>query len=276
MAIATDILVQSVREGDPDRYLSTLYAPPEHRDALTALYAFNIEIASVRDKIAEALPGEVRLQWWRDALGNREGGGHPVAAALIETIGQYRLPAHTFDRMIEARIFDLYDDPMPDRASLEGYCGETASALIQLASLVLDPERAPAFADAAGHAGCAQAMAGLLRSLPIHRRRGQCYIPQDLLTAAGADRETLLQGKDEEAAARAVMAMVALGRDHYARFLEAADGLPASLKPAYLPAFLSRNYLDRVAQHPADALEKVAGISPIKRHWRMLMLAARG
>ena len=44
-----------------------------------------------------------------------------------------------FDDYLEARIFDLYDDPMPGRAELEGYCGETASALIQLAALVLDP-----------------------------------------------------------------------------------------------------------------------------------------
>ncbi|UUP19330.1 phytoene/squalene synthase family protein [Nitratireductor thuwali] len=276
MASATDILVQTVRGGDPDRYLSTLYAPREHRDALTALYAFNIEIASVRDKIAEALPGEVRLQWWRDALRNREGGGHPVASALIDAIERHGLPAHTFDSMIDARIFDLYDDPMPDRVSLEGYCGETASALIQLAGLVLDPERAPAFADAAGHAGCAQAIAGLLRSLPIHRRRGQCYIPQDVLAAAGTDREAFLEGEDKDAAVRAVMAMTALGRDHYGRFLDAAEGLPASLRPAYLPALLSRDYLARVARRPADALDKVVGISPVRRHWRMFMSATRG
>ena len=45
--------------------------------------------------------------------------------------------------MLDARIFDLYDDPMPSTQRLEGYCGETASALIQLAAMVLDPQQAP-------------------------------------------------------------------------------------------------------------------------------------
>ena len=41
----------------------------------------------VRDRIREALPGEIRLQWWRDVLeGRSAGGGHPVAAALLDAI----------------------------------------------------------------------------------------------------------------------------------------------------------------------------------------------
>ncbi len=35
-----------VREADRDRYLATLFAPAEHRDALFALYAFNVEIVA--------------------------------------------------------------------------------------------------------------------------------------------------------------------------------------------------------------------------------------
>ncbi|MCA1416988.1 squalene/phytoene synthase family protein, partial [Bradyrhizobium sp. NBAIM20] len=131
--------------------------------------------------------------WWRDLIeGNPHGDSqsHPVASALLETIERYRLPRPVLSDMIEARIFDLYDDPFEDRNALEGYAGETASALIQLASLVLSPEEAAASAEAAGHAGVAQAMAGMLLLMPLHRRRGQVYIPADMLSAAGLDRET--------------------------------------------------------------------------------------
>ena len=48
---------------------------------------------------------------------------------------------------LDARIFDLYDDPMPTRNDLEGYSGETASALIQLAAIVLDPRARPRVAE---------------------------------------------------------------------------------------------------------------------------------
>ena len=57
-----------VREHDRDRYLATLFAPAETRDALFALYAFAAEIGRVRDVAREPMPGEIRLQWWRDAI----------------------------------------------------------------------------------------------------------------------------------------------------------------------------------------------------------------
>ncbi|MBW7947531.1 MAG: squalene/phytoene synthase family protein, partial [Sphingomonadaceae bacterium] len=141
MAEAGDIDGPALRRSDPDRYLSTLYAPLPLRGTLDVLYRFNAEIASIRDRIREPLPGEVRIQWWRDVLaaGRAAAGGYPLAEALHDVIGRHTLPLDAFDRYLEARIFDLYDDPMPSRADLEGYCGETASAVIQLAALMLEP-----------------------------------------------------------------------------------------------------------------------------------------
>ena len=121
-----------VREGDPDRYWASLFAPADKRPHLNALYAFNFEIARVREAVREALVGEIRLQWWRDALQGEARGdvkANPVAAALDDTIVKFRLPRHALVTLIDARIFDLYDDPMPSLNDLEGYCGETASAL---------------------------------------------------------------------------------------------------------------------------------------------------
>ena len=129
-----------VRSADPDRYVATLYAPAERRRDLFALYGFNAEIASVRERVREPMAGEIRLQWWRDAIVAPVGTmtGNPVVDELRRAIHAGDLPPKAFDDMLAARIFDLYDDPMPDRTTLEGYCGETASALIQLASLILD------------------------------------------------------------------------------------------------------------------------------------------
>ena len=62
-----------VREADKDRFVATLFAPQKYRRALHALYAFNVEIARVREVAREPMPGEIRLQWWRDAFA---GAGH--------------------------------------------------------------------------------------------------------------------------------------------------------------------------------------------------------
>ena len=278
MAGDPDIGGPALRRSDPDRYLSTLYAPQAVRADLEALYLFNAEIASIRDRIREPLPGEVRIQWWRDALAGGEAvaAGHPLAAALGAAIARHGLPLDAFDRYLEARIFDLYDDPMPSRADLEGYCGETASALIQLSALMLDAEAAPAFAAAAGHAGCAQAIAGLVRLMPLTRARGQCYVPADILAAVGASRADIVEAKDGAAAARALGAFIELGREHAARFEAEAKGMPATLRPAFLPAALAPAYLARAAGAGADPLRQVTDLSPVRRHWTLLRRAARG
>lgn len=270
------IVMDAVRAADHDRYLTALYAPADKRDALLSLYAFNAEIASVRDRVREALPGEVRLQWWRDviAAGGEAGAGHPTAEALNATIAGFGLPKPAFENMLEARIFDLYDDPMPSRTDLEGYCGETAAALIQLAAMVLDPVEAPRFAELAGRAGCAQAMTGLLLLLPLHRKRGQCFIPADLLAAAGSSPEEFVAGDGGPGAQRAVSAMMALAREHLSAFEQGAARLPVSLRPAFLPLSLSRDYLARMER--GSPLEGVARLSALRRHWLLLRRASKG
>lgn len=278
MADTANIVMDAVRASDHDRYLSALYAPADKRDALFSLYAFNAEIASVRDRIHEPLPGEVRLQWWRDVIAaeNDAETGHPIADALRATISANRLPKTAFDNMLEARIFDLYDDPMPSRTDLEGYCGETAAALIQLAAMMLDPQEAPRFADLAGRAGCAQAITGLLLLLPLHRRRGQCFVPADILAAAGSSSEEFVIGEGGPGAQRAVAAMIALARDHLGAFERGAPALPASLRPAFLPLALTRAYLGRMEKTEQSPLGGAAKLSTLRKHWLLLRHASRG
>ena len=267
-----------LRDTDRDRYLACLLAPEDKRGPLAALYAFHAEIARVRDIVRDALPGEIRLQWWREVLeGERrsEAMANPLAAALLACVETYRLPVAVLTNMIEARIFDLYDDPMESRAALEGYAGETASALIQLASLVLDPANAPKSANAAGHAGVAQTVAGILLMLPIHRRRGQVYIPADLLSATGLSREALLEASDRPAAARAVEAFVGLGREHLAK-ARAAGGISPGNLPAFLPVALVEPVLARAARAGADALDHSLQPAQWRRQWWMWRALRRG
>ncbi|MDQ6432941.1 phytoene/squalene synthase family protein [Mesorhizobium sp. LHD-90] len=273
------LVAERVRDADYDRYLSVLYAPPDRREALLSLYAFNAEIAGIRDKVREALPGEVRLQWWRDVIAGHAAGaatGHPLADALIHTIDRHNLPIAAFDNYLEARIFGLYDDPMPSRTDLEGYCGETAGALIQLAAMVLDANAAPDFAALAGHAGCAQAITGILRLLPLHRARGQCYVPRDILAAAGTTPEEFIAAGAGAAAERAVAAMIALAQEHLSAFVVRAGALPETLRPAFLPLALVPVHLAVLSRDPKKAIAHTGNVPAWKRHWSLLRTASRG
>jgi phytoene synthase len=204
---------QLVRAGDKDRFIATLFAPAETRGALFALYAFNLEVARIADLVREPMAGEIRLQWWRDVLNGERAGeavAHPVAKALLETMARHALPAASLLRLVEARAFDLYDDPMPDVAALEAYLAATSSALIALAGRVLVGDH-PAIAEAARPAGLAYGFAGLSRT------------KRDLGFADLATR-----------AAEQLVAFDAL-----------LSGLPASAAPAFLPVALVHGDLAR-------------------------------
>ncbi|MEH6720828.1 MAG: phytoene/squalene synthase family protein [Aurantimonas endophytica] len=260
---------------DRDRALSLAFAPAAAKDDLAALYAFNYEVARVREQVSQPLPGEIRLQWWRDTIEGAspgEAAANPVAAALLETIERHQLPRDAFDRMLEARIFDLYDDPMPSRDAFEAYAGETASTLIMLAGLVLSRGEAGEVADAAGHAGVAQLVAGTLLLLPLHRARQQVFLPADMLQAAGCTPEELLRA-DAGPATRAVSAMVALGREHLVAFHRHAAAMPHAIRPAFLPATLAGRYLDRVEAAGSSVLDRPVTIAAPRKsfdYWRWM------
>lgn len=264
------ICLNMLRDLDRDRYLACLLSPEDKRPALAALYAFNAEIARIRDAVREPLPGEVRMQWWRDLLeGNAHGDSqaNPVAAGLMDCVEKYRLPRPTLVNLLEARIFDLYDDPFENRNALEGYAGETASAIIQLASLILDPQAASGSADAAGHAGVAQAMAGMMLLAPLHRRRGQVYIPVDILSATGLDRETFLACEDKDRIAAAIDIFCAIALDHLGHARKTK--VDAACFPAFLPVAMTETVLKKAKKAGASLFEAEIQPSLVRRQWLM-------
>lgn len=264
--------LSGLRESDRDRYLACLLSPKDKQGPLSALYAFNAEIARIRDAVREPLAGEIRLQWWRDLLDGKAAGDsarHPLGAALLKTIREHALPVSVFQNMIDARVFDLYDDPMDSRASLEGYSGETASALIQLASLVLDPAHASASAEAAGHAGVAQTIAGLLLLLPLHCRRGQVYVPAEILAATGLDRERFLQGEDRASIGHAVRAFAGLGRDHLAKARALSGYISRANRTAYLTVAMVEPVLTLAEKAGGDLFDRSIQPSQWRRQWWM-------
>lgn len=273
-----DTCLALLREGDRDRYLCALLTPKSQRGAITALYAFNMEIARIRDIVTEPMMGEVRLQWWNDVIANPSDGaasGHPVAMALLKAIEDYDLPRETLINMIEARQFDLYDDPMPDRNTFEGYAGETASALIQLCVRVLAGGGGGGTADAAGHAGVAQLIAGSLLLLPLHRSRGQLYVPADIVKSAGLDREEFLAGRQTTSINQALSAFVALGREHLRKAREASGQIASDCFGAFLPVALVGPVLDRAEKSGAALLEAPLVIPQWRRQIRLWNAARR-
>jgi phytoene synthase len=241
---------------DPDRYFATLILPDEHRSAIQALYAFGADVAAIRDRVTQPSPGEIRLQWWADALqnvGHGEIRQNPLAAELLDAVAKYRLPTGPLIRLIAARRFDLYDDKMPDIATFEGYAGETVSVLYQLAAMILNGGEPVETGDAAGHLGVAHALAGHLAAFGYNASKGRLILPWAVFAANGVHEQEIFEGRLSEGLLAALAQIHDLACDHLRKAQPAIAALPRPLRPAFamialLPSRLSR--LERGAESP--------------------------
>ena len=267
-----------VRAADKDRYLASLFAPDAARQHLHALYAFASEIARVRDAAREPLPGEIRLQWWRDVVNGVARGevaASPVAAALLDTVARCVLPAERLIALVDAHAFDLYDDAMSSVADLDAYAEHTCGTLFALAAQILGgTDGAGAIAAAAAPAGIAYGVAQRLRTFPRDLARRQLFVPLDLLRQSGATREEI-EARQNAAGLRGALAAL---RDHaraaYARFQAVASDIPDSCAPAFLVAALAPPLLARLDAAAADPFASVQ-VPQWRRQWALWRAAHR-
>jgi phytoene synthase len=269
----------ALRDLDFERHVASLFAPAPVREAVATLAAHHAELARIPFLVSEPLPGEIRLQWWRDVLAGERAGEaavHPVAGPLLAAVKAHAIPLRPLDMMAEARIFDLYNDPMPDTAALEGWIGETHAALIQCQALVLDAKAALSAGEACGHAGMVTGLAALLRALPFHMARGRWFIPADMIAATGTNRDALADPASTDARARVIALLCTKARGHGASFRSAVAALPRTLRPAFLPVAAAEASLGIAEARGAAVFAEGCAVSPLKAQWRIAKAALAG
>lgn len=266
------VCADEVRAHDFARYATTLFVAPERRRPLLALYAFAIEIARVRDHISQPLPGEIRLQWWSDALAGRaegEAGGNPIASELFEAIAACGLPVARLEALIEAHRFDLYDDPMPSILALEDYCDATAGTLYDLAAGILG-HRSETITHLARHAGVAHGIVTVLMRLGVHAARRQLYLPEDVLHEHGVQADDIFAGQATPALFAVIDHVAGEGRGHLASAARLLAEVPRDVRPAFLHLPLLHRALDRIGRRGYDPFRPVppSRLSVLWQVWR--------
>ena len=269
---------EQVRRHDPDRYLLTLLAPREARPALFSVYAFNIEIAKIRESVSETLLGEIRLQWWRDtldALFEGERREHAVARPLGDAVRRHGLPRLHFDRLIAGRALDL-DGRVPDTLKdLLCYAEATSAPLVHIALAIMGVQgEAPV--NAGTHAGIAWALCGLIRAIPAHHAAGRQYLPQALCEKYGIAPSDTAATAGCEALAAIVCEIAETAEHEIGMAREAASLVPRTAVPALLPATFAASCVRRFRRagfNPYD--RRVAEVPPMIA-WRLALQRAIG
>jgi len=243
-----------VRTHDFTRYAATLFVPAAQRRGLLAIYAFNAEISRVREQVSQPLAGEMRLQWWTDMLaGAGHGGveGNPVAAELLRAIRDFRLPVEPLSRLVEEHQFDLYNDPMPSMAALEGYVDATSSALFSLAARVA-ARPSEEIDHLARHAGLAQGIVAVIAALPRDAARRQLFVPLQLLESDGSGMEEVFSGQQTPGLRVAIDQLAGEADSHLKTALSLLAGVAPEARPVFLPLAVARRDLKRMSRADSD------------------------
>jgi phytoene synthase len=261
-----------VRRHDRDRYQTALFAPAARREALFALYAFNYEIARVRESVTQPMLGQIRLQWWRENIAAAFEGGpvrlHPVAQELTAWIRELPLTRDHFHRLIDAREADLDDQPPPSLAVLGEYAEASSGRLVQLALEMLGVHDAGA-GEAGLHVGIAYSLAGLLRAIPFHARAGRQFIPADVAVRSGLSEQDYRALRSTPALRSATTELAAAALGHLGAARAHRGKIPRSALPALLPAVVAQRSLLRLKRAAYDPFNPALAVPDPLQSWRL-------
>jgi phytoene synthase len=269
-------LAALVRRHDRDRFQTALFAPPRQREALFALYAFNYEIARVREAVSEPMLGQIRLQWWREVVSAAFSGEAPrhhlVAEPLTAAIREFGLSRDHFDRLIDTRERDLDPEPPATLAALEDYADGTSASLVLLALEVLGAGQ-PEAQEVGRAVGVGYAMSGLIRAMPFHAAARRSYVPADLAAGSGLKIEDYEARRTTSALLATVREIAAAATRQLSQAREQRAAIPRAAIAAVLPALIAERFLrrlERVGYNPFDV--RLAVPDPMQS-WRLAAAA---
>lgn len=260
-----------LRAYDPDRYLTARFASGHARAGLMALYAFSTELARIPDLVSEPALGEIRLQWWRDALGsmpNSVSSGAPGADALAEAIRTYDLSRAALLGMIDARSADLGGGGFADLQALKAYLYKSQGAVFALGAQILGGG-AHGLDRASNAAGLAYGLAILLRNLPRDAAAGRIMAPLTLLKECDLEPELLLAGEGGDRVLRLVAELEREARAALAQARNQIASCETPVRAAFAPLNLVEPYLDALRAPGHNPLQHIADINPLVRFWRL-------
>ena len=161
----------ALKKADPDRYRAALMSARQGRQDLLILYAFHYELSKVPDVTSEPMLGQIRYEWWREAIDEiytgREVRRHEISTPLAEMLIRADVPRFWIDRLIDGRARDLDPQAFTDMDDAREYARQTSGQLMQIAVKVLDGTPN----DDVLRAGEAWGLTGLARSYGYYHDR---------------------------------------------------------------------------------------------------------
>lgn len=237
-----DACIARVEAGDPDRFAAVMASPAPVRARLWPLYAVNLEIARAPWVSAEPMIGEMRLQWWIDALEALAQGrepAHEIGAAMTVLAPV----AGVLSGIAEARRADCWRTPVTDAGALWDYLDQTSGALYAAAGVLLGTP-----SEVLRPYGRAAGLAAWFLAAPELERRGIAPLPAGVSDLAGEGLALLVRSR---------------------------RALPIAARVAALPGWEAERLLERARRAPERVLAGDLRGSEFSRRFSLLRAAFR-
>ncbi|KAI1431233.1 squalene/phytoene synthase [Xylaria sp. CBS 124048] len=170
--------VAQLRQSDYDSFLVRNFIPSWRRDAYDAFRALNLELVRLPELVSNPTIGQLRMQFWRNAVNDTFAGNppkepimillHRVLTRLEETSSRSNTSSIKFWllRVISTREKHMDNRPFPTLATLEEYAENTYSTLMYstLAALSVQSMHVDHLAS---HIGKACGIAAICRGIPV-------------------------------------------------------------------------------------------------------------
>jgi len=267
-----------VRKYDYDRFLVTLFAPAELREDLFSLYAFNHEVAKIREAVSEPMLGEIRLQWWREAIeGIAEGKprNHEVVLPLAEAIQKHGLEAEMFIKVIDTRAADIYDENPKTLTDFEDYLGATSGNLMKIAAMICG-ERDEDVLSLSYDLGQVWGLIGTIRALRYHISLGRLSLPQDIMDDYGVSRQGIMAMEEGENIKNLVQVLCVSAQQYLDQIVSDKKIIAKQIRPIFLLVALSRSYLNMIKKADYNPYKINEKASMFPRQCRLFFSALFG
>lgn len=267
---AFDLCVQDMRDRDPDRYACALFAGDKHLAAMIGLLSFHHELAHSRDDVSEAMIGDIRLQWWRDALDGIFAGTprkHPTAELLAEVAESQVLDRRLLDSMIDGRAECHNPDGIQTWQDLEDWIYKTSGRLAETMLSVMGVTDANSHA-AMRHVVVGYGLTGMARAVAAMGRQGNVVLPRQEMKALGLAPEAIMRGKEEENLPVLIYDMLDIANGHLAEARKLRSKIDPQAISVLLQARLADYYIVRTKK-AGYSFENPVQIGALRRQLRL-------
>ncbi|KAI1743468.1 Squalene/phytoene synthase [Xylaria scruposa] len=262
VAKARQYCVTQLRQSDNDSFLIRHFIPESRRDAYDAFRALNLELVRLPELVSNPTIGQLRMQFWRDAINNTFAGRPPKEPIMI-LLHAVLLRLASADprnspssirfwllRMIATREKHMDNRPFPSLAALEDYAENTYSTLMYstLAALSVQSTHMDHLAS---HIGKACGIAALCRGIPVlaapapavkspdganvaASRNPVLLLPLDVMAETGLKEEDVYRhGPEAEGFQDAVFTVATRANDHLITAREMLKNIRAGEDPGH-------------------------------------------